>query len=203
MVCDALLNETAALAHVFLPVLQWAEEEGTMTNFEGRVIRRRVVARVPNGPKSDIDILAGLAERSGFGDKFSYATKEDVFYEFRRATAGGQADYSGMTYARIDERDGMHWPCPNDDHPGTPRMFMQKFHHPDGKARFFAVEHRPAGEEPDTTYPLFFTTGRYKEHYNSGAHTRMVGKMEAAKSLPIPDCTRDWHASTASPAASA
>ncbi len=184
VVCDAFHNETSAHAHVFLPVFQWAEEEGTMTNLEGRVIRRRVVSRPPTGPLSDLEILREIADRLGCGEKFAFRDTEAVFNEFRRATAGGAADYAGITYAKIEATDGVCWPCPTEDHPGTPRMFAERFHHADGRAKFFAVEHRPAGEEPDTEFPLLFTTGRYKEHYNSGAQTRQVGKLQAAQPVP-------------------
>lgn len=180
-VCDAFPNETTAHAHVVLPVYQWAEEDGTMTNLEGRVIRRRRVARPPTGVRGDIDVLRGLADRLGCGDKFAFRTARDVFDEFRRATAGGVADYSGITYERIDFEDGVFWPCPSADHPGTPRLFAERFHHPDGRARLIPVEHRPAGDEPDAQYPLYFSTGRYREHYNSGAQTRLVGALVKAK----------------------
>jgi assimilatory nitrate reductase catalytic subunit len=184
VVCDAFHNETSAHAHVFLPVFQWAEEDGTMTNLEGRVIRRRVVSRPPTGPRSDLDVICELARRLGCGDKFAFNSTEAVFDELRCATAGAPADYSGITYEKIEQHDGVFWPCAAEDHPGTPRLFTEQFHHPDGKAKFFAVEHRNAGEEPDAQFPLFFTTGRYKEHYNSGAQTRIVEKLRQAQPLP-------------------
>ena len=183
-VIDAFPNETTALADVVLPGLQWAEEDGTLTNFEGRVIRRRQTTRPPTGPRGDIAILCELAERLGHADKFPFATAAEVFAEFRRATAGGVADYGGISYEKIEAGDGVFWPCPTDDHPGTPRLFADRFHHPDGKARFFPVTHRPAGDVPDAGYPYLFTTGRYKEHYNSGAQTRQVTKLLAAKPTP-------------------
>lgn len=184
VVCDAFHNDTSAHAHVFLPVRQWAEEDGTMTNFEGRVIRRRVVARAPYGPLGDLEILRELASRLGCGEKFRFRNTEAVFDELCRATADAPADYSGITYAKIEANDGVCWPCPSEESFGTPRMFAERFSHPDGRARFFAVEHRPAGEEPDAAFPLFFTTGRYKEHYNSGAQTRTVGRLTAARPVP-------------------
>ncbi len=183
-VCDAFLNETAELAHAVLPVTQWAEEDGTLTNFEGRVIRRRAAVTPPEGVRGDIDVIRGLAERLGCGGRFAFQSPGEVFEEFRRATAGGPADYSGITYERIDREGGVYWPCPAEDHPGTPRLFADRFHHPDGKARFHPVEHRPAGEEPDADYPLYFTTGRYLEHYNSGAQTRRVDRLRDAQPLP-------------------
>jgi assimilatory nitrate reductase catalytic subunit len=184
-VCDSFRNETTARAHVVLPVYQWAEEEGTVTNLEGRVIRRRRVARPPYGVRGDIDVLRELAERLGCGEKFPFRSPAEVFDEFRRATAGGPADYSGMSYERIDREDGVFWPCRGEDDPGTPRLFADRFYHTDGKARFVVVEHRPAGEEPDSRYPFYFTTGRYREHYNSGAQTRIVGALVRARPRPV------------------
>jgi assimilatory nitrate reductase catalytic subunit len=107
-----------------------------------------------------------------------------VFEELRRATAGAKADYSGITYEKIEANRGIFWPCPAEDHPGTPRLFADRFFHPSGKARFHAVPYRPAAELPDEDYPLYFTTGRYKEHYNSGAQTRRVEQLVDAKPEP-------------------
>jgi len=184
VVCDSFINETAELAHVILPIKQWAEEEGTVTNLEGRVILRRKTLPGPGDVLSDTDILCELAERLGFGRHFRYPSSEAIFDELRRATAGGKADYSGITYRRLEEEQGVFWPCPAENHPGTPRLFAQRFFFPDGRARFLVVHHRPAGEEPDAEYPLYFTTGRYKEHYNSGAQTRLVETLIDAKPEP-------------------
>jgi assimilatory nitrate reductase catalytic subunit len=184
VVCDAFENETSAGAHVLLPTLQWAEEEGTMTNLEGRVILRARAAEPPAGPRSDLEILSALAQRLGQGDRFAFASTEAVFDELRRATAGARADYSGISYDRIRREQGVFWPCPAEDHPGTPRLFAERFAFPDGRARFHAVRHRPAAELPDADYPLYFTTGRYKEHYNSGAQTRRVPALAKARPEP-------------------
>jgi assimilatory nitrate reductase catalytic subunit len=184
VVCDSFLNETAEQAHVILPVKQWAEEEGTVTNLEGRVLLRRPTRRAPPQLKSDAEILCELAERLGMGQHFLYPSSEAVFEELRRATAGGKADYSGITYERLEREQGVFWPCPSEEHPGTPRLFAQRFCFPDGRARLHVVHHRPAGEEPCAQYPLYFTTGRYKEHYNSGAQTRRVEKLTDARPEP-------------------
>lgn len=184
VVCDAFVNETAELAHVILPIAQWAEESGTVTNLEGRVLLRRRVQKPPHGVKSDIEVLCELARRLGHQERFSYVDSEAVFNELRRATAGGKADYSAMTYARLEREQGMFWPCNEQAPSGTPRLFAERFHHPDGKAKLIPVRHRPAGEEPCGEYPLYFITGRYKEHYNSGAQTRRVDKLNDAKPEP-------------------
>jgi assimilatory nitrate reductase catalytic subunit len=184
VVCDAFENETAEAAHVILPIAQWAEEEGTMTNLEGRVLLRQRVRPPPAGVKSDIEILCALAARLGAERGFDFRNPEDVFDELRRATSGGKADYSGMTYDKLRGAQGVFWPCPSPDHPGTPRLFADGFPRPGGRARFHAVPHRPSAELPDADYPLFFTTGRYKEHYNSGAQTRRVDPLVDAQPEP-------------------
>jgi assimilatory nitrate reductase catalytic subunit len=184
VVADAFENETSAAAHVVLPTTQWAEEEGTMTNLEGRVLLRRPFAPPPEGAKTDIEVLGLLAARLGRGEGFAFDSTRAVFDEFRRATAGARADYSGMSYERLDREQGVFWPCPAPDHPGTPRLFADRFFHPSGRARFVPVPYRPAAELPDAEYPLYFTTGRYKEHYNSGAQTRRVGTLLEARPEP-------------------
>ncbi|MHB1535805.1 MAG: molybdopterin-dependent oxidoreductase, partial [Acidimicrobiales bacterium] len=183
-VLDAFPNHTTDLAHFVLPVTQWAEEDGTMTNLEGRVIRRRQAGAPPQDVRSDLEVICALAARLGQGERFRFDRPEAVFDELRRASAGGRADYSGISYERLDASQGVFWPCPGEEHPGTPRLFEDKFAHADGRARFVAVAYRPAAEEPCADYPLYFTTGRYREHYNSGAQTRGVRRLNDARPEP-------------------
>ncbi|MET8167498.1 molybdopterin oxidoreductase family protein [Streptomyces sp. NPDC005329] len=112
-VCDVVLSETAALADVVLPVTQWAEETGTTTSLEGRVLLRRQAITAPEGVRSDLEVLHELAARLGVEKGFP-TDPEEVFEELRRASAGGVADYSGITYARLteDAGTGVFWPCP-------------------------------------------------------------------------------------------
>ena len=184
VVCDAFVNETAALANVVLPVTQWGEEDGTMTNLEGRVILRQRVRQPPPGVKTDLDVISELAARLGAGHHFAPRTAEQVFDELRTATAGARADYSGISYEKIRRQQGVFWPCPSSDHPGTPRLFAERFFHPGGKARFLTVPDRPSAEVPDAAFPLYFTTGRLREHYNSGAQTRRVAALMDAQPEP-------------------
>ncbi|MFC7546811.1 molybdopterin oxidoreductase family protein [Plantactinospora sp. GCM10030261] len=174
VVADVVRSETAELADVVLPVAQWAEEDGTMTNLEGRVIRRRRLRPPPPRVRTDLAVLAELSGRLGAPTS---AEPEEVFAELRRASAGGPADYAGISYQRIDTEGGVFWPCPTVDHPGTPRMFLDRFATPDGRARFVAVDHRPPGELPDADYPLYLTTGRELTQYQSGAQTRRISAL--------------------------
>ncbi|GAA1409650.1 molybdopterin oxidoreductase family protein [Catellatospora coxensis] len=188
IVCDFVLSETAAIADVVLPVAQWAEEDGTMTNLEGRVLRRRALRKPPPGTGTDLAVMAELASRLGrTGDGRSVAGGEQpggfsaepraVFEELRRATAGGVADYAGVTWERVDAENGVFWPCPAADRAGTPRLFEEGFPTPDGRARMVAVEHRPVAEEIDAEYPLYLTTGRVLAQYQSGAQTRRIAAL--------------------------
>ncbi|MGP3912099.1 molybdopterin oxidoreductase family protein [Nonomuraea sp. 10N515B] len=180
--CDFVMSETAAMADVVFPVTQWAEETGTMTNLEGRVLLRNRAVPPPDGVRSDLDVLAGLAERLG------HRLETDpvkVFDELRRASKGGPADYSGITYERITEEKGVFWPCPSTEHPGTPRPFLDSFATPDGRARFVPVQHRPVAEEIDEDYPVYLSTGRVLAHYQSGAQTRRIASLVKAAPEPF------------------
>ena len=183
VVCDMVMSETAAIADVVLPITQWAEESGTMTNLEGRVILREQAAEPPKGVRSDLDVIAGLAERLVELDRVPFGTDvEEIFAELGRASAGGKADYSGITYDRIRTEQGVFWPCPassddEPDHPGTPRMFADSFATPDGKARFLVVEHAGPAEQVDAEFPVHLTTGRVLAQYQSGAQTRRVRSL--------------------------
>ncbi|MGW3644845.1 molybdopterin oxidoreductase family protein [Streptomyces sp. NPDC000878] len=246
-VADVVLSETAALADVVLPVTQWAEETGTTTNLEGRVLLRRQAVTPPEGVRSDLYVLHQLAARAGVEKGFP-VEPEEVFEELRRASAGGLADYSGITYRRLAEENGVFWPCPAQDgqasqdkqpsqgeqqsqngrqsqdghplehggqasrdgqpsqggrqpqdrrplehggrpsaapHPGSPRLFLDRFATEDGRARFVPVTYRPLAEEPDAEYPVLLTTGRVVAQYQSGAQTRRVDELNAAAPGPF------------------
>lgn len=199
-VADVVLSETAQLADVVLPVTQWAEETGTVTNLEGRVLLRRRAVSAPAGVRSDLDVLHGLAALLGHEKGFP-TDPEEVFEELRRASAGGAADYSGISYARLREGngEGVFWPCPAQEvergaetdvetqavHPGTPRLFLDRFATEDGRARFVPVTHRGAAEEPDAEYPVLLTTGRVLAQYQSGAQTRRVDELNSAAPGPF------------------
>nr|WP_307872690.1 molybdopterin oxidoreductase family protein [Actinoplanes ovalisporus] len=181
VVSDIFASETAELADVVLPTAQWAEEEGTMTNLEGRVIRRKRALAPPPEVRTDLEMLADLSRRLGRAESSDPRT---VFEELRRASAGGIADYAGITYERIEKENGVFWPCPAEDHPGTPRLFADNFPTKDGRAAMRAVIHRDPAEMPDRTFPYVLTTGRNMQQYQSGNQTRRVKALNVA--LPEP-----------------
>jgi assimilatory nitrate reductase catalytic subunit len=125
-------------------------------------------------------VLRDLAIRLGQpADRFP-AEPVDVFAELRAASAGGPADYAGVSYERLLAGDALHWPVPGVDHPGTPRMFLDRFGHPDGRARFAPVDFLGLAEPLDDEFPLHATTGRVLQHYQSGAQTRRVPELMSA-----------------------
>ncbi len=183
VVCDVVPSETALLADVVLPVTQWAEEEGTMTSLEGRVLRRRRALSPPDGVRDELWIWSELARRLGAPSTWSTEARE-VFDELALASAGGRADYSGLSHERLDTGEALYWPCPamsegGASHPGTPRVFLDGFPTPDGRARLVPVTHSGPAEEPQS-HEVHLVTGRVLEHYQSGAQTRRVAELDAA-----------------------
>jgi assimilatory nitrate reductase catalytic subunit len=193
VVADLVLSETAARADVVLPVTQWAEEDGTMTNLEGRVLLRRRAIDPPASVRTDLEVLNGLAIRLGQPAERFPVDAETVFTELREASRGGLADYSGITYDRLRAGESLYWPVPAVDHQGTPRVFLDTFAHADGRARFVPVEHRGPAEPPDAEFPLQATTGRVLQHYQSGAQTRLVAELNDV----VPDAYIEVHPDTA------
>jgi assimilatory nitrate reductase catalytic subunit len=171
VVVDFFLSETAALADVVLPGSMWLEEDGTMTNLEGRVLRRRQVSNPPGDARADWQILCEIAQRLGMEEGFHFSSPQDIFDELARATRGAPADYSGISYERL-EGDGMFWPCPSADHPGTPEPFKTSFAHADGRAHLSVVTPKQNLEQTNSDFPVWLSTGRLAEHYQSGTQTR-------------------------------
>ncbi|MDQ6661141.1 MAG: molybdopterin oxidoreductase family protein, partial [Chloroflexota bacterium] len=177
IVVDFFMSETAELADVVLPGTVWCEDEGTTTNLEGRVIKINAAADPPGEAKRDWEIVCELARRLGRSKFFPYQSALDIWNELRIASKGGVSDYYGITWEKIDEQDGVFWPCPSLDSPGTPRLFTERFGHPDGKAKMFPISYQPPAEEPGGEYLFRLTTGRVVYHYLSGNQTRRLGYL--------------------------
>ncbi|WP_034272306.1 molybdopterin-dependent oxidoreductase [Actinospica robiniae] len=193
-VADLVLSETAALADVVLPAAQWAEETGTTTNLEGRILLRERALTPPPGVRTDLQIIDGLAARLGrpLGDD-----PAEVFAELGEASRGGMADYSAVTHQRLRDGAELYWPCGIDTPEGTPRLFTERFATPDGRARFNAVQYQGAAEEPDAAYPYRLTTGRVLSQYQSGAQTRRVDVLNRAAPEPFVELHPDLAAAHA------
>ena len=112
VVTDFFLSETAELADIVLPGILWAEDEGTVTNLEGRVIKYNKAVEPPGEARRDWEIVCDLARRLGKGQYFDFHTPREIFDELRLCTKGAKSDYWGITYEKIDEQNGVFWPCP-------------------------------------------------------------------------------------------
>jgi len=167
-------TEISKIAHVVLPAATWVEREATHTWIDRRVQKINKVIDPPGEAKPDWWAICQLAERMGQSDKFGFTSAGEIFEEIRSCVPS----YKGITYERLEKAiAGIHWPCPAEDHPGTPTMFLEKFNTPDGLGHFMAVEYKPPAELPDEEYPYFLTTGRSIFHYHTGHMTRRTPKL--------------------------
>ena len=185
---DFFLNETAAFANVVLPGSLQEEDEGIVTTAEGRVIKINKAVDCPGDARQDWRIIQDIAAALNRPHGFQFESPRDILNELRVASRGGIADYSGITYEKIDRQLGVFWPCPSDNHPGTPRLFEKgswnvvaqgkgPFYFADGKARFNVAKYTPPAEEVDSEYPLMLTTGRVISQFLSGTQTRRIGPL--------------------------
>lgn len=184
VVVDFFLSETAARADVVLPGSVWCEDEGTTTNLEGRVVKINKAVDPPGEARQDWWIIKELARRLGRAEFFQYESPREIWDEMRLTTKGAKADYYGMSWERIDREGGLFWPCPEEDHPGSPRLFAERFAHDDGKAHMFGIPFTGPAEEPNEAYPMRLTTGRVVYHYLSGNQTRRLGFLNAQAPEP-------------------
>ena len=185
---DFFLNDTARHADIILPGSLQEEDEGTVTQIEGLVIKINKAVDPPGDARQDWRIIQDIAKALGRPHGFTFREPREIFDELRRASQGGVADYSGITYEKIEQQFGVCWPCPSDDHPGTPRLFEPgswnpiargagPFYFPDGKARFNVAEYGPPAEDVDAEFPVILTTGRVVSQFLSGTQTRRIGPL--------------------------
>ncbi len=192
---DFFLNETARHADVVLPGSLHEEDEGLVTQIEGRVIRINQAVDPPGEARQDWRIIQDLARALKRERGFTFGSPREIFEELRVASKGGVADYSGITYEKVERQYGVFWPCPSEDpqgrpidHPGTPRLFEPgswnpvargagPYYFPDGRARFNVAPYTPPAEDVDAEYPLMLTTGRVVSQFLSGTQTRRIGPL--------------------------
>jgi len=170
VVQELFLSETAQVADIVLPAASVAEKDGTFTNTERRCLRIRKAIEPVGNALPDWQIIARLSEAMGY--PMPYASAEDIFDEITTLTP---KSYGGMNYTRLGI-NGLQWPCPDADHPGTPFLHKDRFAR--GLGKFHAVEYRDPAEMPDETYPYFLTTGRMFAHFHTGTMTRISPKLD-------------------------
>ena len=185
---DFFLSESGRYANIVLPGSLHEEDEGVVTTAEGRTIKINQAVTCPGEARQDRVVIEDIARALGRGRGFTFTRPAEIFDELRIASKGGIADYSGMTYARLEANYGIFWPCPSEDHPGTPRLFEPgswnviangagPFYFPDGRARFNVAPYTPPAEDTDAEFPLMLTTGRVISQFLSGTQTRRIGPL--------------------------
>ena len=201
---DFFLNDTARHADIVLPGSLHEEDEGTVTQVEGRIIKVNKAVDCPGEARQDWRIIQDIARALDRPHGFTFDEPREIFEELRIASKGGVADYSGVTYEKIEREMGVFWPCyaedprtgePIADHPGTPRLFEPGSYNPiaKGAGRSIFPTAAPASTSPTTAmpvddvsdeYPIFLTTGRVVSQFLSGTQTRRIGPL--VKQYPEP-----------------
>ena len=172
VVQDIFLNETGEFADVVLPSACFAEKDGTFSNTERRVQRIRKAVDAPRDAKPDWQIISELATKMGYA--MNYSSAEEIMTEINELTPS----YAGITYERIEE-EGLQWPCPNTEHPGTKYLHKDKFTR--GLGLFSPIDYRPSEELPDEEYPYYLSTGRILYQFHTGTMSRRTkGLVERA-----------------------
>ncbi len=201
---DFFLNDTARHADIILPGSLHEEDEGTVTQVEGRIIKVNKAVDCPGDAREDWRIIQDIAQALDRPHGFTFASTREIFEELRRASQGGVADYSGVTWDKVERQMGVFWPCyshdprtgdPTPDHAGTPRLFEPDsynpvargsgpFYFPDGRARFNVADYRTPVDDASEEYPVYLTTGRVVSQFLSGTQTRRIGPL--VKQYPEP-----------------
>jgi assimilatory nitrate reductase catalytic subunit len=194
---DFFLNDSARHADIVLPGSLHEEDEGTVTQVEGRIIKVNKAVNCPGEAREDWRIIQDIAAALGRSHGFTFASPREIFEELRAASKGGVADYSGVTWEKIERQMGVFWPCysedprtgaPTLDHEGTPRLFEPDsynpiangagpFYFPDGRARFNVADYRDPVDDATAEYPIYLTTGRVVSQFLSGTQTRRIGPL--------------------------
>ncbi len=183
-------SETALQADVLLPAALWIEKEGVTGQGERRYQYTPKLLQAPGECRSDLDILTDLATRLGHGELISARTPETVWDEWRQISSHSKYNFAGMSYPRLKHERGLQWPCPTEDHPGTPRRFVEGsdplvtpgagiefYGHPHHRA---VVQQRPyvrSPSMPTLEFPLQLTTGRVLEQWHTGTMTQRIAEL--------------------------
>jgi ferredoxin-nitrate reductase len=224
VVQDAFLTETARLADVVLPAAMWGEKTGTFTNFDRTVHLSQKAIEPPGEAKSDMAIFLEFARRMQFQDKdgqplIKWNTPEECFAAWKECSRGTPCDYSGMTYEKLRERDGIRWPCNEEFPDGKEHLYAElkfptgyedcgdfghdietgghvqveqyKANDPQGKAWLKAADYLPPAEEPNSEYPLWLITGRVTHHFHTRTKTARSPELNATEPTPFVEIHAD------------
>ena len=189
-------TETTQMADVVLAAAQWCEKTGTIISSERRIELVEAVIDPPGETKPDAEIIWLVARAMGFKEEFPYTTSEEIFEELKEITRGRICDMMGVSYKRLRDEIGPQLPCPDTDHPGTPRLFTDwRFPRPDGRASLLAREYIEPAETTDDEYPFILTTGRVIGHFNTRTRTGRAPEINKLEPDPFVEIHPDDAAS--------
>jgi formate dehydrogenase major subunit len=178
VVQEIFMTPTAKMADVVLPAAAWAEKSGSYTSMERRVQWIDRAIEPPGEAKEGVWIICEIARRLGLGEGMAYDNPSQVLEEIRSLVP----QYKGMSQERISRVGGVLWPCPDEQHPGTEILHLQRFSTSDGRARIFDLQNTPPGEVPSPEYPILLSTGRIVLHYNGGSMTMRSPSLQERES---------------------
>jgi formate dehydrogenase alpha subunit len=183
VVQDIFLTETASRADVVLPAASFAEKGGTYTNTERRVQLSEKAVTPPGLAKPDWEIICRVSTRAGY--PMHYGSPADILKEINILTPS----YGGITSDRLEKGHGLQWPCPNEEHPGTPYLHRDRFSK--GNGTFLPCDFKPVAEAPDEEYDFMLTTGRIYYQYHTGTMTRRTSILEREAPAPLIEINPD------------
>ncbi len=187
-------TESSMIADVVLAGAHWCEKTGTFISSERRIELAEKIIEPPGNAISDYKIICNVARAMGFGNELQFDSSEEVFEELKKITRGRICDMNGVTYERLRREVGPQLPCPDSDHPGTPRLFTDRqFPRPDGRAALLPREYIAPSESTDEEYPYILITGRLKWHFNTRTRTGRVPVLQSS----APDNFVEIHPDTA------
>ncbi|MFP4447320.1 MAG: formate dehydrogenase subunit alpha [Bacteroidales bacterium] len=166
VVQDIFPTETTPFADVILPASSFAEKDGTFVNSDRRTLRVRKAVEMPGEAEEDWKIIMNIARKMGY-NLGEYKNAKEIFEEIRKATP----IMAGITYKRI-ENEGIQWPCPDDNHPGTKTLFLDQFKTPSGLGILNPVNHSEQKEKPSKEFPFLLNTGRILYQYHTSTMSR-------------------------------
>lgn len=175
---------TTELADLVLPAAIWGEKEGTYTNSERRVSKVNAAVKPPGEARSDFEIFLAVAERLQCREELfpGWRNPIDAFEEWRRVSAGRLCDYSGMTYALLENRGGIQWPYPqgsDENDVASRRLYSHgRFETENGRARLLPTQWAPFPEQPSVDFPLILNTGRTVEHWHTRTKTGAISILQ-------------------------
>ncbi|CAK8714961.1 4Fe-4S Mo/W bis-MGD-type domain-containing protein [Candidatus Electrothrix laxa] len=171
-------TETTNLADVVLAGAQWCEKTGTFISSERRIELVEKLVEPPGEAKTDCQIIIDVARAMGFVDEFPYTSAEEIFDEWKQLTKGRICDMNGVSYERLRDTIGPQLPCPDKDHPGTKRLFLDwRFPRLDGRAALLGRNYQEPAEMTDKEFPFVLVTGKLASHFNTRTRTGRVKKL--------------------------